>query len=278
MRAANEISHEPGDGRHRLIPHDAGDVREQLARLGQEKAALGRANRELEQRVRDLEAQQRSLEDFSAMAAHELLKPLILSETTATSILERSYSRLDLVSQDDLQRMIRASARVRLLVEGLLAEGRQNGGALKRERVDMALVVQHCLELLDPEIRAKRARVVVEPMPVVSGNKALLNGALGNLLVNALKYGPRDNGEIRIGAHQKAVNWIFEVDSPGRPIPSPERSAIFDTWRRGQGERRAKGAGLGLAIVRRIVERHGGEVGVLPLDGRGNRFYFTLPV
>ena len=115
------------------------------------------------------------------MAAHELLKPLILSEATATGILERAHTRLDLVSQDDLQRMIRASARVRLLVEGLLADSRESGGeALRRERVDLALIVQHCLELLGPEISARRARVVVDPMPVVLGNWALLNSRIVN--------------------------------------------------------------------------------------------------
>ena len=113
---------------------------------------------------------------------------------------------------------------------------------------------------------------------MVIGNKALLNGAIGNLLANALKYGPRAHGEIRVAVERGGIGWIFEVDSPGRPIPARERTVIFEAWRRGYNERRAKGSGLGLAIVRRIVERHGGEVGVKPLEDRGgNRFYFTLP-
>ncbi len=96
-------------------------------------------------------------------------------------------------------------------------------------------------------------------------------------MANALKYGSRSNTEIRIGVTREGMGWTFTVDSHGRQIPARERTIIFDPWRRGHNERRAKGAGLGLAIVRRIVERHGGEVGVLPLNGRGNRFYFTLP-
>jgi len=211
------------------------------------------------------------------MAAHELLKPMILTEATARMILERSKTRLDLVSQDDLQRMTRASARVRLLVEGLLIDSRPGSGALKPERVDMASVVESCLDLLQPEIDAKGARVVVDPMPVVIGNPALLHGAVGNLLANALKYGSRSNSEIRIAVERLGASWVFQFDSHGHTISPSDRTAIFEAWRRGQNERRAKGSGLGLAIVRRIVERQGGEVGVLPLDGRGNRFYFTLP-
>ena len=277
MRPANRVSHEPRSDHERFIPHVPQITRADADRHSQEKAALRRENRSQAERIRELEAQVASLEDFSAMAAHELLKPLILAEATAATVLDRTASRLDLVSQDDLQRMTRASSRVRLMVEALLADSRQGTRALQRERVDLARVVGDCLDLLGPEIDAKGARVVVDPMPIVEGNRALLNGAVGNLVANALKYGSRSNTEIRIGIAREGGGWTFTVDSRGRQIPARERTVIFDPWRRGQNERRARGNGLGLAIVRRIVERHGGEVGVLPLNGRGNRFYFTLP-
>lgn len=211
------------------------------------------------------------------MAAHELLKPLILTEAMTVSVLERTHSRLDLASRRDLESVLHSSARVRLMVEGLLEESRQNGRVLRREHVDMADVVQDCLDLLAPEIKARSARVSVEPMPVVVANAALLNGAMSNLIANAIKYGPRSGGEIRVGAARGGTGWVFEVDSAGKPIPERDRSAIFEPWQRGVGERRARGAGLGLSIVRRVVAIHGGEVGVQPINGRGNRFYFTIP-
>ena len=277
MRPANRVSPEPGSDHERFIPHVAQNTRADADRHSQEKTALRRENRAQAERIRELEAEVAALEDFSAMAAHELLKPLILAEATAATVLDRTASRLDLVSQDDLQRMTRASARVRLMVEALLADSRQGNRALHREKVDLARVVGDCLDLLRPEIDAKGARVVVDPMPIVDGNRALLNGAVGNLVANALKYGSRSNTEIRIGIAREGLGWTFTVDSQGRQIPARERTVIFDPWRRGSNERRARGNGLGLAIVRRIVERHGGEVGVTPLNGRGNRFYFTLP-
>ena len=278
MRPAKRISQDPVTDQDTFIPDiPAVSSSTELAHLRHELTAERRSRRISEQRIHELEDQVRSLEDFSAMAAHELLKPLILTEATATGILERTASRLDLLSQDDLQRMVRASARVRLMVEGLLASSRQGDVAIKREQVDLAAVVSDCLELLGPEIKAKHARIVVDPMPIVSGNHALLSGAVGNLLANALKYGSRSETEIRVGVDRQGVGWTFMVDSQGRQIPARERTVIFDPWRRGSNERRAKGAGLGLAIVRRIIERHGGEVGVTPINGRGNRFYFTLP-
>ena len=70
--------------------------------------------------------------------------------------------------------------------------------------------------------------------------------------------------------------WQLGVESEGEPIPDADRERIFQPYRRGTGERRARGSGLGLSICREIVERHGGELGVMPVEG-GNRFQFTLP-
>jgi signal transduction histidine kinase len=115
-------------------------------------------------------------------------------------------------------------------------------------------------------------------MPVVPADEALLTGVFGNLLSNALQYGPREGGEIQISAERSEAGWTFSIESPGPPIPESDRQRIFEPWQRGWGERRAKGVGLGLAIVRQVVERHGGQVGVTsPTNAAANRFFFTLP-
>lgn len=245
--------------------------------------AIRAENAELRERVASLEAELAStrrhaseLEELSAMAAHELVKPLVLGEATVTSILERSSARLDIATQEDLLRIVRASARVRLLVEVLLTEAAERRGPLPLHHVDMTEVVADCLELLRADISAKHARIDVDPLPVVTANRTLLNGAMGNLIANAIKYGP-ESGTIHISAARTGSCWTFEVESAGRPIMQRDSKRIFQPWERVRGDRRvARGAGLGLAIVRRIVERHGGEVGVTALK-RGNRFYFTLP-
>jgi signal transduction histidine kinase len=217
------------------------------------------------------------LESVTAMAAHELLKPLVLSEATLTDVITRS-ARLDIATQDDLQRLIRASARVRLLVQVLLTDMQQSEFSPGRQSVDMAEVVKECMELLRSEIDARRSYIQVDAMPVVFGNRALLYGAMGNLLANAIKYGPGQGGEIHITAARAGSSWRFEVASAGRPIAARDSQRIFEPWARGRSVRRVPGVGLGLALVRRIVERHGGEVGVTALKGRGNAFYFTVPV
>jgi signal transduction histidine kinase len=97
-----------------------------------------------------------------------------------------------------------------------------------------------------------------------------------NLLTNALKYGPRHGGTIAVGAVRVTHGWQLGVESKGEPVPPADRERIFKPYCRGNGERRARGSGLGLSICREIVERHGGKLGVVPVEG-GNRFQFTLP-
>jgi signal transduction histidine kinase len=239
--------------------------------------ALEHELRRLSARVEQLESERGQLEDFAAMAAHELLKPLLMNESYAAIISDRMGDALDTDSRSDLEAMIRISSRVRGLVEALLIDARQSNRPLHRERVDLANVLGDCLRMLEIEIRSREVRIEVRPMPVVEGDPALLSGVFNNLLINALKYGPRRGGVIRISAERRETSWTIAVQSDGPALPEEIRELIFDAWQRGPNERRARGAGLGLTIVRHIVERHGGEVGVTSPNRSCNRFFFTLP-
>jgi signal transduction histidine kinase len=130
---------------------------------------------------------------------------------------------------------------------------------------------------MQPEIAARSAQVEVEELPDAVAEEALLNGVFANLLINALKYSPREGAIIHIGGVREPAGCRYFVDSEGPAIPFSERERIFDDFQRGRDERRVSGAGLGLAICRRIVERHGGQIGVVSHNGSGNRFHFTIP-
>jgi signal transduction histidine kinase len=268
----------PSQGARGLLP-ERRDVRIERdpQALHDEIARLSARVEQLEREREEQEHEYRELEGFVAMAAHELLKPLVMTEAYAMLIADRAGFGLDLESRRDINTLATVSARVRLVVEALLTDARDSDRPLRREQVDLSRVLSQCLETLEPEIKARAARIDVDPMPVVEGNSALLMGVFGNLISNALKYGAREGGDIQVSVDRTDAGWTFAVQSPGPAIPPPERDRIFEPWERGRDERRAKGAGLGLAIVRRIVERHGGEVGVCSPNGASNRFYFTLP-
>jgi signal transduction histidine kinase len=233
--------------------------------------------RQLERELEESRAQLETLELFSALAAHELLKPLVMNEALATMIAERGGHGLDLETRRDVNTMIRISSRTRLLVDALLMDARGGHEPLQRQAVDVAKVLDDCIETLSAEISARAVRVDVDPMPVVPGDVALLTSVFGNLLVNALQYGPSEGSAIHVSAARSEAGWTFSVEGGGPAIPERDRQRIWEPWQRARGERRARGVGLGLAIVRRVVERYGGHVGVTSPGPAANRFFFTLP-
>jgi len=228
-------------------------------------------------RVEELEREKAAIEAFAAVAAHELVEPLVIAEAYAAMVSDRLDEELHAESRRDLAALSRTASRTRLLLEALLHDARSTEQQLARRRVDIGAVVDDCLTILRPEVEARGARLKVGELPVVSGDESLLNGLFANLLMNALKYSPRRGAEIAIDATSEGRVWHFSVQSEGPTIPPEDRQRIFDAYQRGRGERRAQGAGLGLAICRRIVERHGGHIGVAPGSAGGNRFFFTLP-
>lgn len=233
----------------------------------------------LRARIAEVEREKAEVEAFAAIAAHELLKPLLMTEAYVAIVSDRLDEEAHADSRRDLDALGRGAARTRLLVETLLHDARSSGRQLRRRPVDLQRLVSDCVALLAPEIRSRDAEVVVEELPEVVGERALLSGLFTNLLINALKYSPRRAGVIRVRATRAATSWQVAVESEGPTIPEEDRRRIFEPFHRGRGERRARSAGLGLAICQRIVDRHGGEIGVVPINGSGsgNRFFFTLP-
>jgi len=241
--------------------------------------ARGDDNRRVskEQRPDEAESERDAVEFFAAAAAHELMEPLIVAETLARSIEDQLEDRADDATRGDLERLLGAVSRMRLLVETLLLNARSHGRPLDRRPVSLDSLLQDSMALLDREIRAREARILAADLPVVQGDAVMLAAVVNNLLINALRYGPRRGGEVRIEARRDPAHWEISVTSHGAPLSVDDRSRIFEPYRRGTHERRVAGAGLGLTICRSFVERHGGAIGVAPAAAGGNRFHFTIP-
>jgi signal transduction histidine kinase len=216
-------------------------------------------------------------EIFARAAAHELMAPLVAAQACARMLEER----LDEVGQADgyveLSELMRVLSRMRVLVETLLEDARSSSAPVEREPVSVQALVDDAVEMLRDEIRAHDAQVVASGLPVIEADGVLLGAVINNLLLNALRYGPRVGGEVRIRARREGTHWRISVTSQGPTIPAEDRARIFEPYFRGSHERRAAGSGLGLAICRSFVERHGGEIGVAPVRTGGNRFHFTVP-
>jgi signal transduction histidine kinase len=230
----------------------------------------------LRSRVTELEREKQAVERFAAMAAHELLTPVVLMDACAATVSDRLAGDGHEETREQLDVLRRGVAQSRLLVETLLHHAAVLERPLQRRPVALWPLVGECIAVLAAEIRRQGASVAVGPLPRLSVEERLIGSVFTNLLTNALKYGPRHGGKIAVEAVREAHAWRLGVESEGEPIPAADRDRIFEPYRRGAGERRVRGSGLGLAICREIVERHGGKLGVVPMES-GNRFEFTLP-
>ena len=244
-----------------------------------ERPALDDVPHEIEQmsaRIAELEDEKAALETFAAVAAHEMMEPLVMTEGFIALVSER-LDEAHADSRDDLAVVARGVARARLLVETILHDARTSERDFAYEDVDLAKTVAESLEFLSLEIEQRDAIVTVGDLPVVRGERVLLGCVMSNLLVNALKYSPRRPCAIKVEARRDADDWRISVVSGGPTLAPEERERIFAEFNRARGERRARGTGLGLFICKRIVERHGGAMSVASANGSGNRFSFTLP-
>jgi signal transduction histidine kinase len=257
--------------RQRRVDHDEVGDSEGSRRALEEELERLRA------RVASLESEKAAIEMYAAVAAHELVEPLIITEAYAEIVATRLDPGEHADSRRDLDALARGAARMRRLVETLLHDARSADRPLELRPVDLNAVVNDCIAFLEPELQARGMGVEVHRLPEVHAEEPLVSGLFSNLLVNALKYSPRQGGTVRVGAAHADDSWRIWVQSEGPTIPDADRARIFEPFNRGRGERRVRGSGLGLAICRRIVERHGGQIGITGANGDGNVFYFTLP-
>jgi signal transduction histidine kinase len=252
-------------------PRPAGVRRADLPRDG----GLPPDRAHLVARIQQLTREKEAAEGFAAVAAHELVEPLIMTEALVAMFMERVNGSADADTIAELELIGRTIVRARMTAEVLLHERRATERSLRTEPVDLAAVVDECRRLLAHRIAAREGEVVVGPLPTVRAEPVLAHGLYFNLLVNALRYG-RQGGVIEIGGVRDRAFWRLWVSNDGPLIAPEDRPRIFAPFERGTGERRVRGAGLGLVICRRIVERHGGRIGVEAVGG-ANRFWFTLP-
>jgi signal transduction histidine kinase len=230
----------------------------------------------LKRRIAQLEREKEDVDAFAAVAAHELVQPLVMIEARAAMLGERLTSDGLADARQEVDDIARAAGRLRRLVESVLHDARSSGEDLRRERVDLAVVLTEVTALLRPEIDSRSARVVIGPLPSVNGDRALLGSLFMNLLTNALKYGPAGT-VVNVSAARDEALWRIAFEDNGDPIPEADREQIFEPFRRGRGSRRVRGVGLGLATCRRIVERHGGRIALTVGAQGGTAFEFTLP-
>jgi PAS domain S-box-containing protein len=256
---------------------------EDITRRKELEAEIKRNAEELEQRVeertRELQEANDALEAFAYSASHDLRTPL-RNVQSLTQALEEDYAdRLDAGGKDFCRRIRAAVHKMDTLINGLLTYSRLSRADLPLGRVDLGSVLAEVQSGLAEVLRVSQARVTVEaPLPVVYGHRLTLVQVVTNLLANAVKFvalGVRP--QVRVWAEGRGQFVRLWLEDNGIGIAPEHRGRIFKVFERLHGEESYPGTGIGLAIVRKGVERTGGRVGVESEFGRGSRFWIDLP-
>jgi signal transduction histidine kinase len=266
------------------ILHDITQRKRDVFELQKAKEQLSRHTEELEARVKERTAELRerneSLQEFCYSIAHDLQAPLRAVNGFTTLLQEDYGDKLDEVGQHYASRVVTSVKRMQQLVKDLLAYGQITHAEIGSERVDLDLQIANVLKELEGEIETRRAEVVVEStLPEVQGNSTLIGQVLMNLLSNALKFVvPGEIPRIRIfwEASQERVRvWI---EDNGIGISPAQQARIFQVFERLHNTTSPyQGTGIGLAIVRKAMERMNGRVGVESKSGAGSRFWIEFP-
>jgi light-regulated signal transduction histidine kinase (bacteriophytochrome) len=224
-----------------------------------------------------LERSNRELEQFAFVASHDLQEPLRKIEMFGDLLLERA-AELHEPERNYLDRMRHAAARMRNMVEGLLQLSRVTTQGKPSVPVDLSHVTSEVLHDLEAQIRRTGGSVEVGTLPVVEGDPAQLHQLMQNLIGNALKYHPQDAPPVvRVHAEELSGNVQIYVEDQGIGFDQDESERIFQPFHRLVGRSQYEGNGIGLAICRRIIERHYGEIKALSKPGQGATFIVTLP-
>ena len=246
--------------------------------LGDVSNAFAIAARKLNDYYSTLKRSNEDLEQFAYAASHDLQEPLRTISTFSELLRERHQNTLSHEGQEFLSYLVDASARMRQLIAGILEYSRlvsaedHQSEAIESDEV-LGVVVQN----LQATIEQTRATITHDELPRVLGSRQQLIQLFQNLIGNAIKY-RRDEvpPHIHISANEDDGMWKFCCEDNGIGIDSMYHLHIFGMFK--QLERGSQGGvGMGLAISRRIVERHGGTISVISAVGKGSRFYFTLP-
>ncbi len=228
----------------------------------------------------ELEIKNRELNDFASVASHDLQEPLRKIQAFSDRLTSKYAEALDERGLDYLQRMNAAAFRMSDLIQSLLQLSRVSSRAGAFEKVSLKILVDDALSVLDEAIAEHQARVVVDELPEVEVDPMQIKQLFQNLIGNALKFHHEGTSpEIRVYAIGSKESHIEVcVSDNGIGVDSEFAHKVFEPFERLHGREQFAGTGMGLAICKRIVERHNGSIRVEPgEDSMGSRFVITLP-
>ena len=244
--------------------------------LGREKNDLVEARQKLEESVAELGRSNADLQQFAYVASHDLQEPLRMVSSYTQLIARRYKGKLDADADEFIAFAVDGANRMQRLILDLLAYSRVNTAGRQFEPTAMETVLKAALNNLTNAVKESQAIITHDPLPAVMGDDKQLAQLFQNLLSNAVKFGGAQPPRIHISAKQTDGEWLFSVRDHGIGLDPQYADRIFVIFQRLHTREEYPGTGIGLAICKKIVERHGGRIWVESELGKGATFYFTM--
>lgn len=240
-------------------------------------SASKRAEAELSALASELRQSNDELESFASVVSHDLQEPLRVVAGYLQLVETRNASLLDESSRDYIQRAIAGARRMQGLIQDLLALARVGSRAIEPQRFDLGILVTRVCEDLAPVIEESEAHIELGPLPQVSADPGQVRQLLQNLIANAIKFRRGPGPRIKVRTEEAPREWILVVEDDGIGIDERHRERIFEVFGRLHARKEFEGTGIGLAICRRIADRHGGRIWVESQAGEGSVFRVSFP-
>jgi PAS domain S-box-containing protein len=265
------------DVKRKLMYAVARDVTEQK----RSAAEIIRLNADLEARVslrtEELARSNTELERFAYVASHDLQEPLRMVASYLQLLQRRYQGKLDADADEFIGFAVDGASRMKALINDLLALSRVGTQGKAFGPVDCGKILNDALDDLQLAVADSGAAVTHDPLPTVTGDEVQLTRLLQNLIGNAVKFRGDTPPRIHVGARREGGDWHFSVRDNGIGIDPQYFDRVFLIFQRLHGREEFSGTGIGLAVCKKIVERHRGKIWIESRPGEGATFHFTLP-
>ena len=232
---------------------------------------------ELNKTLKNLQRSNSELEKFAYVASHDLQEPLRMISSFLQLLQRRYIGQLDSDADEFIEFAVDGAKRMQELIQDLLEYSRVTTKGKEFKEIKMDETLDKVLMDLKMSIDENNVNITQDPLPIVNADDSQMVQLLQNLIGNAIKYRSEENPQIHISAEKEDSYWLFGVKDNGIGIDSKYAERVFTIFQRLHSNEEYDGTGIGLAISKSIVERHGGNIWIESEPDKGSTFYFTIP-